>query len=62
MPAFIFQYFDNAIPLLDCRISADKSCDCLMRVPLQVAIHFFLADFKIISLSFTFDKFSIYLS
>ena len=59
---FYLQYFDNVIPLLDCRISADKSGDCLMRVPLQVDIHFFLAAFKILSLSFTFDNFNTYLS
>lgn len=60
--SFYLQYFDNVIPLLDCRIFADKSGDCLMRVPLQVAIHFFLAAFKILSLSFTFDNFNTHLS
>lgn len=34
--AFIFQYFENVLPLsfLACRVSAEKSADNLMRVSL----------------------------
>ena len=38
-------------PLLSCKVSFEKSADSLMGTPVQVTVSFFLAAFKILSLS-----------
>ena len=38
-------------PLLACKVSFEKSADSLKGTPLQVTVSFFLAAFKIVSLS-----------
>ena len=44
---------------MDCNVSAEKSVDSLMRVPLKVPSIFSLVAFKILSLSLIFDSFII---
>ena len=39
-------------PLLDCKVSFEKSADSLMGTPLHVTVSFSFAAFKILSLSF----------
>ena len=40
--------------LLDCRVSAEKSFDKIMRIPLYVTFYFSLAAFNIFSLNLSF--------
>ena len=46
-------------PLFACKVSLEKSADCLMGTPLQVTVCFSLAAFKILSLSLILGNISM---
>ena len=55
--SFLFQHFESIIPLpLACKVSAKKSTDNLMLIPLHVMYCFVLPVFNILFLCLSFDS------